>query len=408
MLIINYILLKKKLELSPLKLLRRDLKKKQQKKVLPLSKKIRFITRFQIRIIIQNISNYIVIFFGILFANFLLLFGFGMPSLLNEYQQSIEKNLICDYQYILSLPSNILTSDSQLEKMISMFTFSNETQTSNKDAEKFTAYSLVTTYDQYDEEEITLYGIQENSQYIKLDTKDKVYISKAYQEKYLVNIGDTIVLKEKYEDDSYSFKVAGIYDYQGALCVVMDQDVLNETLDLDKSYFSGYFSNSKIEDIDDKYISTCIDLDTLTKVSRQLTQSMGEMMYLVQGIAIIIYMIVIYLLSKVIIEKNAQSISMSKILGYSDLEISRLYILSTSFVVLFSLFTTLPLVYLLYKMIYRPMMIEMMSGWIPLLFNKIIYLKILILGISTYVIIAYFEYQKIRKIPKEEALKNVE
>jgi putative ABC transport system permease protein len=289
-----------------------------------------------------------------------------------------------------------------------MFTFSNETQTSNKDAEKFTAYSLVTTYDQYDEEEITLYGIQENSQYIKLDTKDKVYISKAYQEKYLVNIGDTIVLKEKYEDNSYSFKVAGIYDYQGALCVVMDQDVLNETLDLDKSYFSGYFSNSKIEDIDDKYISTCIDLDTLTKVSRQLTQSMGEMMYLVQGIAIIIYMIVIYLLSKVIIEKNAQSISMSKILGYSDLEISRLYILSTSFVVLFSLFTTLPLVYLLYKMIYRPMMIEMMSGWIPLLFNKIIYLKILILGISTYVIIAYFEYRKIRKIPKEEALKNVE
>jgi putative ABC transport system permease protein len=53
-------------------------------------------------------------------------------------------------------------------------------------------------------------------------------------------------------------------------------------------------------------------------------------------------------------------------------------------------------------------MIEMMSGWIPLLFNKIIYLKILILGISTYVIIAYFEYRKIRKIPKEEALKNVE
>lgn len=69
-----------------------------------------------------------------------------------------------------------------------------------------------------------------------------------------------------------------------------------------------------------------IDLESLTKVSRQLDVSMGSMMGLVDAFAVLMFMILIYLLSKIIIEKNAQSISMVKILGYSNREISRLYI----------------------------------------------------------------------------------
>ena len=97
---------------------------------------------------------------------------------------------------------------------------------------------------------------------------------------------------------------------------------------MDKDYFSGYFSNTEITDIDSRYIGSVIDLEALTKISRQLDVSMGSMMLLVDGFAIVIFMVLIYLLSKIIIEKNAQSISMVKILGYSDGEISRLYIIS--------------------------------------------------------------------------------
>lgn len=68
-------------------------------------------------------------------------------------------------------------------------------------------------------------------------------------------------------------------------------------------YFSGYFSNSKIKDIDEKYIGSVLDLEALTKISRQLDVSMGNMMGMVNAFAIGIYMVVIYLLSKIIIEK---------------------------------------------------------------------------------------------------------
>ncbi len=67
-----------------------------------------------------------------------------------------------------------------------------------------------------------------------------------------------------------------------------------------------------------KYIGSVIDLEALTKISRQLDVSMGDMMGMMYGFSVIIFLVVIYLLSKVIIEKNAQSISMTKILGYTE------------------------------------------------------------------------------------------
>ena len=117
----------------------------------------------------------------------------------------------------------------------------------------------------------------------------------------------------------------------------MTRDHLNEVFDLGDDMFGGYFSNTEINDIDEKYIGSVIDLYSLTKVTRQLVLSMGEMMKLVCGFAILIFVILVYLLSKIIIEKNAQSISMTKILGYSRGEIARLYILPTSIMVVLTI-----------------------------------------------------------------------
>lgn len=110
-------------------------------------------------------------------------------------------------------------------------------------------------------------------------------------------------MKEKYEKDEYSFKVDGIYDYTASLCVFMERDKLNEVFDLGDDYFGGYFSNTEIKDIDSKYIGSVIDLESLTKISRQLDVSMGDMMGMMYGFSVIIFLVVIYLLSKVIIEK---------------------------------------------------------------------------------------------------------
>ena len=45
----------------------------------------------------------------------------------------------------------------------------------------------------------------------------------------------------------------------------MSRDKLNRTFDLGNDYYAGYFSNTKIRDIDEKYIGTVIDLEALTE-----------------------------------------------------------------------------------------------------------------------------------------------
>lgn len=438
MLVVNYGILRHKLKLSPLKFLRRDLPGRKQKRAIRLSPKIKIFSRFRLRVIFQNMSNYIVLFIGILFANLLLMFGLLLPSVLSHYQLEIQDNMLAKYQYMLQVPVSAV-SGNKFESLVSLLEFYMDSETKNEDAEKFSAYSLNTLPGKYKSEEVLLYGIEPDSKYVKInfdDTQDKiesgnteekknegktdkpadeikkestgVYISKAYADKFLLHEGDTITLKEKYEKDEYSFKIVGIYDYTAALCVFMPRSDLNDLFDLGDDYYSGYFSDTEITDIKNQYIGSVVNLDALTKISRQLDVSMGSMMGLVNGFAIMIYMVLIYLLSKIIIEKNAQSISMVKILGYTNGEISRLYILSTSVVVVLCLLLSLPIETAVMNVLFREMMLASISGWITLWIDPMIYVQMFGAGIVTYGLVALLEFRRVKKVPMDEALKNVE
>ena len=408
MILINYAVLRYRLQLSPLKFLRRDFSGKKQKRAVYLSPKIGIFSRFRLRVIFQNVSNYLVLFVGVIFANLLLFFGMLLPSALDHYQLEIQGNMLAKYQYMLSVPASV-SSGNKLDGMLSLLEYYMDTRTDNKDAEKFSAYSLNTMPGKYKSEEIVLYGVEPDSQYIHADLSgDGVYISSAYADKFRIKKGDIITLKEKYEKDEYSFKVDGIYDYTASLCVFMERDKLNEVFDLGDDYFGGYFSDTEIKDIDSKYIGSVIDLESLTKISRQLDVSMGDMMGMMYGFSVIIFLVVIYLLSKVIIEKNAQAISMTKILGYTDGEISRLYILSTSLVVVICLLLSLPIERQIMEVLFREMMLSSISGWITMWVDPMIYVKMMAIGIATYAVVAVLEFRRIRHVPMDEALKNVE
>lgn len=385
---INIITLVDKLNISPLKFIRRDLSRKKKKKAFRLNTKIPILKRFRLRVIFQNIPNYITIFVGVFFASVILLFGMAMKPLLDNYQDLITDNIVCKYQYILKAP----------------------VETKEESAEKYIATSLNTVDDKIKVEPATVYGINEKSDYIDIDVSDlrknQVYISNAYAEKYSVEIGDKVKMKEEYGDKEYTFKVKGIYYYPSAVAVFMSEDKFKKTFD-EEDYFNGYFSDEELDDIDEAYISTKVTVDDMTKVSRQLKVSMGKMMSIFLVFGIVMFMLVIYMLSKIVIEKNSQSISMTKILGYSNSEISSLYINSTTLVVVLSLLISIPLVNLAMKEIFRIVFIEY-SGWLPYYVSYSTFVKIFFMGILAYAVIASLQVRKIKKIPMDEALKNVE
>lgn len=412
MMIVNWLVLSRKLRLSPLQFIRRDLTVSKKKKAMRLSPAIPFFTRFRLRVFRQNLSTYFVLALGIFFGNILLMFGMGLPALLDHFQEEIENTMLCKYQYILQMPLEMEDEDHKLQSYLSGLMFMRGVETENPDAEKISVSTLKTTGSPLKEtftEDIMVYGIEEDSRYLNLDVSaDQVYISSAYSEKYDIFPGDTITLREAYEDKEYSFTVSGIFHYESALNLFMSREKLNEMLDYDKDFFCGYMSDTEITDINPDYIGQVIDLEALTKVSRQLDVSMGSMMYLVDAFAILIFIVLIYLLSRISIERNAQSISMAKILGYKSGEITRIYLMPTAIVVLCSMGLTIPPVFYIIKILMKIVMEAGMTGWMEIYISGKTMMKVFTLGAVSYFVVSLLEIRKIRKVPMDEALKNVE
>lgn len=385
MLIINFVMLSRKLSLSPLKFIRRDLSRRQKKKAFKLNTKIGIMKRFRLRVIFQNIPNYAVIFVGIFFANAILLFGFLFTPMLDKYQEDITTNLLADHQYMLKAP----------------------VETMAEDAEKYAAGSFKTLEGDLKSEEVLIYGISDNSKYIDIDFSKGVYISNAYAEKHDIETGDKITLQEQFGNKQYSFTVDGIYYYPASLSVFMNIESFNSTFDNDPDYFSGYFSENEITDIDEAYIAAEITVDDLTKTSRQLKISMGSMMNIFLVFGIVMFTLIIYLLSKLIIEKNSQSISMTKILGYKNGEINGIYIATTSIIVVLSMILTIPIVNISLKQVFN-YFFKSYPGWLPYYVAPSIYLKMTVLGVAAYAVIAFFQTRRVKKVPLADALKNME
>lgn len=384
MIIINVLVISRKLSLSPLDFLRRNLTRKKKKKAVRLPK-FKFFNRFRLRIIFQNMSSYVTLFVGMLFANVLLLFGMMMVPLLNHYQNEVTQSQIADYQYILKTTTDVNVSYSN--------------------AEKYCVTSLETTGDK--EESITIYGIADNSKYIDFDIpKEGVAISDGYASKYNVKKGDTISLKEKYKDKIYEFVVEDIVNYPPSLSVFMSSKQYNEEFMKQDRYYNGYFSDKKL-DIDDKKVASIITVDDLTKVSRQLEVSKGESFNLIFVFSIALFILLVYLLTKLIIEKNTTSISMVKILGYTNAEIGRLYLISTTWVIIISQIITIGLSTVIMNWLYKYFMAKM-TGWLTLYYAPKIFPEMFVLGLLVYAVVAAFQLIKIHKIPMDEALKNVE
>ncbi len=381
---VNTIVISSALSFTPLQFLRGELERKKKDRA-PKLPNIKFFSRFRLRIIMQNMPAYLTMFFGIFFASVILVFGMIMTPLLQNYKQDVVSSQVCNYQYILK----------------------DKCETKNNDAEKFCVTSLNTESG----EDVMVYGLDENSKYFKnIDVSslgNGVILSDSFMDKYSVKKDSIVTVKEKYYNAGYGFTVKGSTHYPASLAVFMTKEHFNRIFLMDNDYYNGYFSNEKLTDIDSDKVSSVITEHDMTIIADQLDDSMGSMFPLLCGFAVILYVIMIYLLAKIITEKNAQSISMVKVLGYTNREASRLYNLSTGIVVFLSLLISIPLSSLTMKIIYLAMMKEM-NGWLTFYIAPHIFPLMMLLGLLSYGVVHILQMRKIKKVPMSYALKNTE
>lgn len=395
MLVVNLIVIVRMMQHTPLQFLRHDMKKNKSKKAMRLPR-WNFMSRFRLRIMFQNKANYLILFVGILFIMVMLAMAVGMPDTLDYYKSNTDGMMFAKYQYVLK---------SYVDEE------GNIVSTENKDAEKFDMTSLLKKSDALDEE-VTIYGIADNSSYVKINDfdllkKNEVYISDSFSQKYGLNEGDEVKLDAQYEKKTYTFKVKGIYDKSQSIAVFMPIDKFADIFDLKDNQFSGFLSDTKIKDIDENNIATTITIHDITKMADQLDHSMGSYMSYFQVLCILLAAVMIYLLTKLIIEKNETAISMTKILGYENKEIASLYLVSTSIVVVLADLISVVIGTLVMKVAWK-MMLFSYSGWFAFKVKPLGYVKMFAFVLIGYLIVMVFDFKRIKKIPMDQALKNVE
>ena len=386
MIFVNYLMLRRKLSMSPLRFLRKDLKKSTNRKPIKLPN-WKFIRRFQIRIIIQNLGVYITLFVGIFFASFLLLFGLGILPIVENYVRTVDETMLSNYQYVLKAPVN------------------------NKDGERITITKFHTYYKLGNRDvDVTVFGLPDDSKYFdsaSLPEDDTVAIGSGFASKLNIKTDDIINFTDSFDSGKkYHMKVSKVKDYNAGYAIFMKQDKLNLLMKKEKDYYNGYLSNQELS-INSSYLAMTVTKDDMTNAADQMTASMGNMMFLIQVFSVLIFLVLMYILTKVVIDKNAIAISFMKVFGYESKEIRRLYLNASTFTVIASLILCIPLEIQLMKLI-MVYAFSKLEGYLPFYLSGYIIIQVVFTGIISYLIINFRHINKVNRIHMSDALKNRE
>ena len=276
-------------------------------------------------------------------------------------------------------------------------------------AEKYAVYQL-----QYNrgegngEETVTIYGISPNSRYWKdLNVGEgRIVFGRGLLDKFGWKEGEQVDFYDKYEDKNYSLEYAGNGSTWGSksdMNVYMSLDDFNELFGNDASYFNGYASDEKL-DLDARYFAGDTTPDDMRAVGDQFIGMMSDLIGLMVGLAVFIFLLFMYLLTKAVLDRSARSISYMKVFGYRDGEISRLYIRSITLCVAASLVLSLPVIIGSLTAIFRAMLISY-NGNIEIYVPCWSMAACIGIGFATYLVVALLHTRSIKRVSLAEALK---
>ena len=429
----------RKLGATPLQFLRREITHRSKRSGMVLPERLRFVTRFRLRVFIRNLSHFATLFFGIMFGSLLLLFGLAMMPLMNHFAEESAKGVPAEHLYVLKAPVEIDVTADEREAMaaaeelmlaegptaiepqhlLALYleasrvdpdanvanTLENSRQAIDQ-SEKF-AMATLETPRRFGggQEEITVYGIQPGSRYWSdMDVADgRACVGAGAQQKCDIKLGEDRVFTDKYTGDEYAIAFDEVVGNATTMSVYLSLDDFNRLFGNEADYFSGYASDEQLA-INSRYVATEITPEQMLSVAAQMQDSMGAMAQSLLYAVIPLFLILIYLLTKTVIDRSARSISYMKVFGYRDREISRLYVRSITVTVLVSLVLCLPIIVGVIDVLVQVMMSQY-SGNLEIWIAPQTYALEVLIGAATYAVVAVLHMRRIRKVPLALAMK---
>ena len=391
--LITLVGLARKLRATPLAFLRHEIRHTRKGAGIPLPAAWPFGTRFRLRVLIDNAGSFLTMFLGISFSGLLLIFGLGMLPAVQHIAELSAQALPAEHVYLLKSELEIVEQDAAAVDQ----------------AEKLEAVTLqVPKKWGWGPLDATCYGIEEDSIYWpEVDVSNGgVVLGMGLAQKTGLGVGDRLELTNPYEDESYAVTVSGVSGNVTDMNIYFSRATLNGLLDNDDDAFNGWVSNEELHFPKTKLAQEITSAD-MSKMAEQMEESMGEVMSMIALISLVIFLIVVYLLSKTVMERSSRAVSQLKVFGYRNGEVSSLYSRAVTICVAASLLLSIPLILGALDPLVELAMMKYDANF-PISLPMTVYLEYLGSGLGCYLLVALLNKLHLNRIPLSLALKSQE
>ncbi|UPA29184.1 ABC transporter permease [Terrisporobacter glycolicus] len=382
--IVNYLTINKKLSQPVLKLIRNEKKNNKTSKL--NLENLPFIKKFQIRQLLREKRSSFTLILGMFISLLISILALESYELCNNISIKSKEDTKYQYMYTYKYPTKIPPKNGEATYVESL-------------KKEIYGYNL----------DVTLIGIDDDNKYFDYNVpnkKSEAIISSSMATKYHLKKGDMLVLNDEVNEINYAFKVKDVVSYSVGLNIFMNIESMRELFDKDDDYYNTVFSD-KYLDIPAGRLYSTISKDDISKSSDVFITHMIPMVVMFIVVSIIIFITVMYLMMKVMIDRSALNISLVKIFGFTDKEVKKLYINGNFFTVALGALICIPLAKKCIDQVY-PYLVSNVSCGYNITLSMGMYIGLYMGIILCYIIINQLLIRRIKKIMPVDALKNRE
>lgn len=382
--VVNYFVIRKKLSQTALSLIKNEVKQPKGSNV-DLGD-MGFVGRFRVRQMLREMRTGLTVVIGMFIALICLMLSLNTATFCSKVKkQNVEDT---HYEY--------------------MYTYKYPTENPPEGGEAAYAKTLKKEIYGYNWD-VTVLGLSKNTKYFDVDLKDgknRVAISSSFAEKYGYGVGDEIVLHDEENDIDYGFTVDSVTQYTPAFYVFMTIDDARELFGAGSNEYNVVFADKDLGVDPARLYATTTKAD-IESAAGIFADQMRSMVVMIVIISTLIFVVVMYLMMKVMIDRSAFSISLIKVFGFRTKEIRKLYLDGNFFIIAIGAAICLPLAKLIMSAVY-PSLVSNVNCGVKLTFAPWLWAALYGGILVLYFIINRVLVGRLNKIVPAEVLKNRE
>lgn len=349
--LITFLTCYKELQKKPADSLRNELPKVNNRSLnittKGIFKKLSFASKWNLRDILRNKFRTVTGVIGIVGCCTLIVCALGMLNSMN-YFIKLQFDDLYNFDYKLTLKENI-TSDN-LESITSKYknntseTLSVEIKDKNGQKEANTIF--------VDSSNGYVRFINNNYDFIKLNSNKGVYVTYKYANKYNLKVGDTVKWHIYGDKKYYESKIVGFYKDPQVQGLTATKEYI-ESLGINYKPDSIYTNTnlSKVKAI--KGVDTIQSVTSLKESISNMLSMMRQMIIIIIIFAILLGVVIIYNMSILSFGEKEYQFATLKVLGFADNKIRKIFSLQNSFITIASIIIGLPAGYFLTSYLFK-------------------------------------------------------